>query len=62
MPTRTLTFWVPRARRKCKTACQAAIDEYFACLTTGSVDPVVTIPKLLAKLKDSGNDKFTAEM
>jgi putative aldouronate transport system substrate-binding protein len=43
-------------------ACQAAIDEYFVGLMTGSVDPVVTIPKLLAKLKDAGNDKITAEM
>jgi putative aldouronate transport system substrate-binding protein len=43
-------------------ACQAAIDEYFVGLMTGSVDPVVTIPRLLAKLKDSGNDKITAEM
>jgi putative aldouronate transport system substrate-binding protein len=43
-------------------ACQAAIDEYFVGLMTGSVDPAVTIPRLLAKLKDSGNDKITAEM
>jgi putative aldouronate transport system substrate-binding protein len=43
-------------------ACQAAIDEYFVGLMTGSVDPVVTIPRLLAKLKDSGNDRITAEM
>ncbi|MDR2404564.1 MAG: DUF3502 domain-containing protein, partial [Spirochaetaceae bacterium] len=43
-------------------ACQAAIDEYFVGLTTGSADPVVTVPRLLAKLKDSGNDRITAEM
>jgi putative aldouronate transport system substrate-binding protein len=43
-------------------ACQAAIDEYFGGLTTGSVDPVVTIPRLLARLRDAGNDRITAEM
>jgi putative aldouronate transport system substrate-binding protein len=43
-------------------ACQAAIDEYFGGLTTGSVDPSVTVPQLLAKLRDSGNDRITAEM
>jgi putative aldouronate transport system substrate-binding protein len=43
-------------------ACQAAIDEYFGGLMTGSVNPAVAIPQLLAKLKDSGNDRITAEM
>jgi putative aldouronate transport system substrate-binding protein len=42
--------------------CQATIDEYFTGLMTGSVDPEVTIPRLLARLKDAGNDKITAEM
>jgi putative aldouronate transport system substrate-binding protein len=43
-------------------ACQAAIDEYFVGLMTGSVDPVVTVPRLLTRLRDAGNDRITAEM
>jgi putative aldouronate transport system substrate-binding protein len=44
------------------SACKAVYKEFQPQLATGAADPVVTLPKYIAKLKAAGSEKVIAEM